>query len=216
MKAFVNTSMSKLRNLFLMAMALFSLAACSDEEQEELASQTDDIRKFMTSKLGLVSEREAMEAAAEEQLEFYSEMGSTVFRYISNYYDENRRERRHIRSGSLVQLTMSLYDFSSISEIRATELPLYTNDPEKLALLEKEGVNLSYWPKEPYFARLGETSMIQGLALALEGCYEGDLIQLYMTYPMAYGDNFIYLMEPESPLAIYLKVDVVFDSEVSN
>ncbi len=186
------------------------LVGCADED-DTLRTQTEKIRSFMTSRLKLVSEEEAMASEEEEQPAFFSELGNTAFRYITNYYDEDRREGRQIRLGSLVQLTLSIYDFKNYSQINANTLPLYTNDPEKLARLEEDGLNITYWPTEPYFVRLGESPMMLGLELALDGCYEGDVVQLYMTYPMAYGDNYIYLVEPESPVAVFFTVDVVFE-----
>lgn len=191
-------------------MLLCLLLGCQ-KENEVLEKQTESLEKFMTSTLGLMSEEEAMAEGESRQPEFYSTLGSTVFRYITNYYDESRREGRIIRNGSLVQLTVSLYDFTNMKRLNEKSVPLFTNDAAKIELLANEGLNTSYWSSEPIYLRVGETPTFEGLAISLEGCYEGDVVELYMTYPMAYGGDYLYLIAPESPVALFFTVNVVFD-----
>ncbi len=202
--------MRPLRHITLLLATTLLLWGCNKEETL-LEDQTSKLEKFVTSTLGLVSEEEALAEGEDRQREFYTKLGSTVYRYITNYYDENRREGHIIRNGSLVQLTLSLYDFSSMKRIGEKELPAYTNDAAKIALLEEAGLNTTYWSDEPYYVRVGESQTFEGLAISLEGCYEGDEVELYMTYPMAYGGDYLYTIAPQSPVALFFRVDVVFD-----
>lgn len=193
----------------VMLAAVWSLAACSDEDDYD--KQNSSLLNYVTGTLKLVTQEEAMDPSSEkENPNFYTTHGSTVYRWITNYYDEERRDKAEVKQGSLVEITYSIYTFSgNISSINDRTLPFYTNDEEKRALLENAGLNTEYWDFAPLVIRLGETPTIKGLALALEGCREGDVVQIYMTYNMAYGEDWFSTVEPDSPVAIYFTIDSV-------
>ena len=52
--------------------------------------------------------------------------------------------------------------------------------------------------------------IIKGLQAALLGCREGDRVEAYMTYNMAYGDkNYMYMIPVQTPVAVFFRVDKV-------
>ncbi len=202
-------AMKMFRHIVWLLLVACGAVACSDEEESVLPNQQKQLLSFMTSTLKLLSYEEAMDpSAGEENPQFYTEAGNTVYRWITNYYDADREERPLVQKGSKVHLTITLYPFA-FRAISATTLPLYTNDASLKPLLEKEGLNTAYWSFEPYLLTVGKSSTIKGLALSLEGCREGDIVELYMTYTMAYGEDWLYALEPESPLAIHFTIDLV-------
>lgn len=203
--------MKRFRHI-LFAAALFAGALCPGcgEDEDVLPSQQKQIVSFLTGTLKLYTEEEAFDPAAEaSDLPFYTTSGETVYRYITNYYDADRSERPLVSQGSTVYLTLSIYLFEYKSITDAT-VPLYSNDLAKKAELETAGLTPTYWDFGFYCVKVGETPTISGLESALVGCRQSDIVQIYMTYTMGYGGNdWLYAVEPESPLAIFFTVDLV-------
>lgn len=56
---------------------------------------------------------------------------------------------------------------------------------------------------------LGQSGIIKGLELALLGCRQGDEVECYMTYNMAYGDTNFATIPRESAVAIFFTVNGV-------
>jgi len=197
----------------LLAAALAAGAFCTGcgEDEDILPNQQRQIVSFLTGQLKLRTEEEAFDPASEMvNPPFYTVSGGTVYRYITNYYDADRSERQEVLWGSTVYLTLSVYEFD-YRLITEQTVPLYSNDPARKALLEDKGLTPTYWDfTNPYCVKLGETATIKGLESALVGCRQGDIVEIYMTYTMAYGaDDWLYAVEPESPLAIHFAVDMV-------
>lgn len=184
-------------------------SGCSDEE-DVLPNQQRQILSFLTGTLRLRSEAEAFDPSSEmENPPFYTTSGETAYRWITNYYDADRDQRPLVMPGSRVRLTLSIYlfDYRAITD---RTVPLYTNDTRLKASLEEAGLDSEWWPFEPYVLTVGETPTISGLESSLVGCRAGDIVQVYMTYTMAYGGkSWLYTVEPESPLAIHYTVDYV-------
>lgn len=202
-------AMKKFRYTLWALLVALAAVSCSDEEDTVLPNQQKQLLSFMTSTLKLVSHEEAIDpSASEENPAFYTEAGNTVYRWITNYYDADRELRPLVEKGSRVNLTITVYPFE-FRRISASTVPLYTNDRSLKDQLEKEGLNTQYWDFAPYLLTVGKSSTIKGLALSLEGCREGDIVELYMTYNMAYGGDWLYALKPESPLAIHFTIDLV-------
>ena len=53
------------------------------------------------------------------------------------------------------------------------------------------------------------SGIIKGLYEALLGCREGDYVESYMTYNMAYGDKYVSTIPRESPVAWFFTVESV-------
>lgn len=88
-------------------------------------------------------------------------------------------------------------------------VPYYTNDAALKSFLEGRGLNTEWWKFEPLTVDMRHPDIIKGLADALLGCREGDAVEVYMTYNMAYGDDYFGLIPNESPIAWFFTVDAV-------
>ena len=188
--------------------ALLLLAGCSQEE-ETLPNQRNSIVSFLTSTHApqLISE-EAVAASPDETPPFYTAKGNTVYRYISNYYDSGRASRAEVKSGSRVSITFRAYVFS-MRNITDSDMPFFTNDPDLEQALYEAGLTPGVWKFEPMELTLGQSGIIKGLELALLGCRQGDEVECYMTYNMAYGDTNFATIPRESAVAIFFTVNGV-------
>ena len=188
--------------------ALLLLAGCSQEE-ETLPNQRNSIVSFLTSTHApqLISE-EAVAESPDENPPFYKAKGNTVSRYISNYYDSGRASRAEVKSGSRVSITFRAYVFS-MRNITDSDMPFFTNDPDLEQALYEAGLTPGVWKFEPMELTLGQSGIIKGLELALLGCRQGDEVECYMTYNMAYGDTNFATIPRESAVAIFFTVNGV-------
>ncbi|OUO18325.1 hypothetical protein B5F90_10310 [Alistipes sp. An31A] len=188
--------------------ALLLLAGCSQEE-ETLPNQRNSIVSFLTSTHApqLISE-EAVAESPDENPPFYTAKGNTVYRYISNYYDSGRASRAEVQSGSRVSITFRAYVFS-MRNITDSDMPFFTNDPDLEQALYEAGLTPGVWKFEPMELTLGQSGIIKGLELALLGCRQGDEVECYMTYNMAYGDTNFATIPRESAVAIFFTVNGV-------
>ncbi|WP_295881710.1 FKBP-type peptidyl-prolyl cis-trans isomerase [uncultured Alistipes sp.] len=188
--------------------ALLLLAGCSQEE-ETLPNQRNSIVSFLTSTHApqLISE-EAVAESPDENPPFYTAKGNTVYRYISNYYDSGRASRAEVKSGSRVSITFRAYVFS-MRNITDSDMPFFTNDPDLEQALYEAGLTPGVWKFEPMELTLGQSGIIKGLELALLGCRQGDEVECYMTYNMAYGDTNFATIPRESAVAIFFTVNGV-------
>lgn len=188
--------------------ALLLLAGCSQEE-ETLPNQRNSIVSFLTSTHApqLISE-ESVAESPDENPPFYTAKGNTVYRYISNYYDSGRTSRAEVKSGSRVSITFRAYVFS-MRNITDSDMPFFTNDPELEQALYEAGLTPGVWKFEPMELTLGRSEIIKGLELALLGCRQGDEVECYMTYNMAYGDTNFSVIPSESAVAVFFTVNGV-------
>lgn len=188
--------------------ALLLLAGCSQEE-ETLPNQRNSIVSFLTSTHApqLISE-EAVAESPDENPPFYTAKGNTVYRYISNYYDSGRASRAEVKSGSRVSITFRAYVFS-MRNITDSDMPFFTNDPDLEQALYEAGLTPGVWKFEPMELTLGQSGIIKGLELALLGCRQGDEVECYMTYNMAYGDTNFATIPRESAVAVFFTVNGV-------
>ena len=184
--------------------ALLLLAGCSQEE-ETLPNQRNSI--VSTHAPQLISE-EAVAESPDENPPFYTAKGNTVYRYISNYYDSGRASRAEVKSGSRVSITFRAYVFS-MRNITDSDMPFFTNDPDLEQALYEAGLTPGVWKFEPMELTLGQSGIIKGLELALLGCRQGDEVECYMTYNMAYGDTNFATIPRESAVAIFFTVNGV-------
>ena len=132
---------------------------------------------------------------AEENLEegsnqpYYTVSGDAVYRYITDIYNPDRVNWPEVTPASTVKITFRAYVFTYANIVTTGSennwtVPYYTND----AALK---------------------SFLEGRADALLGCREGDAVEVYMTYNMAYGDDYFGLIPNESPIAWFFTVDAV-------
>lgn len=205
--------MKKLLAILLLFSALWVGCSKDDDVQPE---QRKRIESFLTSSHSprLVAEADLEEGSS---LPFYTTAGDKVYRYIESYYNPDRVNWPEVTVSSKVTITFRIYTFDNYTSITDTTVPIYTNDPEweqkledlGLTLKDEEGNPIGIWKFEPKAINLASSSIIKGLRLALLGCRQGDQVEAYMTYNMAYGDEDLGIIEKESPIAIFFTIDTV-------
>lgn len=190
----------------LLALPLVLCGACSEEE-ETLPQQRERIVSYLTATHSptLVDESEV---DTESQQAFYTTLGNTVYRYIDNYYDPARPGRTEVTASSKVTITFRAYVFN-FANITDSTFPFYSNDPLLNSAYEEMGLTSGVWSFEPLQIDMRSGNIIKGLRLALLGCRQGDEVEAYMTYNMAYGDTNFSTIARESPLAWFFTVDAV-------
>ena len=73
---------------------------------------------------------------------------------------------------------------------------------------EDMGLTPGAWSFEPLTLDM-RGDILNGLRHALLGCREGDVVEAYMTYNMAYGDKYVSTIPKESPVAWFFTVESV-------
>lgn len=201
--------MNKLFSLLLVS--LLAAAGCAKED-EILPKQQQQIVSFLTGSHvpRLISEAQI---AQEGELPFYSTSGTSVYRYINDAWNTERLNRPAVGKSSTVTITYRAYVFAyrTIPEtLTADAIPFDSNDPSiEQELYTKWGLTPGVWSFEPMRIDLGKDEILKGLRLALIGCREGDRVEAYMTYNMAYGAKFFNVVPRDTPVAYLFTVDRV-------
>ena len=196
--------MKRLWSYALVALVAVSGLSCSDEEV--LPNQREKIVSFLTSSHApaLVAESDADQEA---QQAFYTVSGNTVYRYIDNYYAPGRDQKRVVEASSKVTITFRAYVFT-FSTITDSTFPYYSNDPLLRSAYLELGLAEDAWSFEPLTLDM-RGDILKGLRYALLGSREGDEVEAYMTYNMAYGDANFSTIPRESPVAWFFTVESV-------
>ncbi|WP_295936697.1 hypothetical protein [uncultured Alistipes sp.] len=201
-----------MNRLFAFILApLVLLCGCSNEE-DILPGQKEKVVNYLktTHIPKLVAEADREEGSSAE---YYTESGNTVYRYIQGIDNEDRQNRTEVTSTSRVSVTFSAYVFT-YANIQTTgetlTMPYYSNDAKLQDAFIKAGLNTEYWSFEPIIIDMSSPGTIKGIYLALLGCREGDYVETYITYNMAYGDdNYFGMVPKESPVAYFFTVNSV-------
>ena len=194
----------------LCAILLFILPAvgwgCS-EEKETLPTQRQRIVSYLRSTHipQLLPAEEVEEGSTQG---FYTEAGHTVYRYIATYYDPDRGSYPEVTERSTVTVTFGIHVFD-YTNIPSSRLPLYSNDASLENAYLQNGLSPGAWPFQPLTIDLGHDDILKGFRLALVGCREGDEVEAYMTYNLAFGDTNFATVPRQSPIAIFFTVDRV-------
>ena len=114
---------------------------------------------------------------------------------------ENRRQGAEV--GDVVTFNVEAYTFSGSSP---STVPYYTNKPYMLDLLS-EDLDTSYWPLEPFVARLGQGDILKPLEQSFEGCVEGDSLLVFLTSSIAYGTAGMGAVPKNTPVMMILTVE---------
>ena len=141
------------------------------------------------------------------QQRFYTMSGSTVYRYIDNFYRDGRSELPEVTAAAKATITFRAYVFA-FSNITDSTFPFYSNDPALQQAYEDMGLTPGAWSFEPLTLDM-RGDILNGLRHALLGCREGDVVEAYMTYNMAYGDKYVSTIPRESPVAWFFTVESV-------
>lgn len=198
--------MKRLFFILYLAFPLFVLG-CSEEE-DTLSEQREKLVSYLerTHSPTLIPDTSVEEGS---QLPYYTALGNTVYRYVKNIYDPDRANRAEVGPTSTVTITFRTYVFQ-FSNITDSTFPFWSNDPLLENAYRELGLSVGDggWTFEPLRIEM-RGDILNGLRLALLGCREGDEVEAYMTYNMAYGDGNFSTIPRESPIAWFFTVDAV-------
>lgn len=214
--------MKKFPISLLFPVLCFLSAGCSDPA-DVLGQQKTSFVSFLerTHQPRLVPEEQVEEGSLAA---FYSVSGDAVYRYvdIEDYYNPARPGRPEVTSDSWVTLTFRAYVFNNTvirglpdgglteSNFSSVTPPFYANDPAFEPYFRMAGLTSGAWNFEPLTVDMRNPGIIKGLYRALLGCREGDRVEAYMTYNMAYGDKtYMYAIPKQTPVAFFFSVDKV-------
>lgn len=212
---------SVISSLFLFA-GVFLFVGCAEKE-DLFGKQKSTFVSFLekTHQPRLIPV-EDLEPDSREAV--YATLGDAVYRYIDveNYYDPDRENKPLVTEDSWVTLTYRAYLFNNTlirglpdgglneNNFASVTPPFYTNDPAFEPYFRMAGLTPGAWDFAPLSVDMRNAGIIKGLRLALVGCREGDRVEAYMTYNMAYGDKtYLYFIPKESPVAVFFSVDKV-------
>lgn len=185
------------------------LYGCSDDTDGILSRQQTSMTSYLTSTHSprLIAE-ENLDSSLESEPQYYSTFGQTAYRYISTLYDEGRDQRTEVEWGDIVTIryTAYVFDFRNVT----AENIYATNELASIIELEEAGLNTEYeWTTDPLSIELGTTDIIKGIEKSLVGCRQGDRVEVYMTFSMAYDDMSIGTVPYQSPVAWIFTIDTV-------
>ena len=191
----------------VLAATLF--VSCSNQTDATLTSQQKSIVSYLTGshQPRLVAESD-VGSSFDSEPQFYTQWGLDMFRYISTYYDADRTSKTQIAAGDKISIIYSAYIFTSG---RPTTNNLFaTNDETLIAELEAQGLDTSYeWTTEPLEVIVGSDDILDSLSTALEGCYEGDSLEVYLTFEAGYGNKYVGMVPGKSAQVWYIDVKSV-------
>lgn len=198
-----------MKRLFAILLALPAAVLCGacSEEVESLPQQRERLVSYLSSTHSPALAPES-EVDMESNQPFYTTAGNTVYRYIANYYDPARPDRPEVTADSKVTITFRAYVFA-FANITDSTFPFYSNDPLLEEAYREQGLSEGAWSFEPLAIDLRDDDIIKGLRLALLGCREGDEVEAYMTFNLAYGDSIFGSIPRESPQAWFFTVNTV-------
>ena len=182
----------------VVALAATFGVSCSNETDTTLMNQQKNIANYLkgSHQPKLIPEEEIGNSLDNEP-KFYTSWGLDIYRYISTYYAEGRDSWTEIEIGDRVAITYSAYLFKS-SKPSLSDL-FATNDEALIEQLEEQGLDTSYeWTTEPFEFTFGSGDLVEGLETALEGCREGDNVEVYLTFESGYGNKYVGMVPPKS------------------
>ncbi len=182
---------------------------CSSLDVDQLETEQTKIVSFLTATHSpkLIAEDDVAESLDVDP-EFYSTFGRTAYRYIEDYYNTERDARTVVEMGDKLTITFWCHDFSSYATPSSSNL-YYTNDESYRDAFIEAGLNDEYWSFEPLEIILGDGDILNGVEVALEGCREGDYVEVYLTSNLAYTDGWIGVTTLDAPLAFICRIESV-------
>lgn len=196
----------KIAFMAVMTLVMALVVSCSNQTDTTLTQQQTGISSYLKSshQPRLIPEAEIAESL-DEQPKFYTQWGLDIYRYIATYYDEDRASKPVVALGDEIALRYSAYIFRnstpSLNELFAT------NDEAKIRELVSNGLNASYeWSSEPLVVTFGSGEILDSLEIALEGCHEGDSVEVYLTFESGYGNKYLGMVPQKSALVWYIDI----------
>jgi hypothetical protein len=193
---------------------IFSLVAtlpmgCSNETDTALTSQQNSISKYLTGshQPQLIPESEVA-SSPKEHPQYFTQWGLDIYRYISTMYEEGREERAIAERGDELSITYTAYVFTNNKPSAANMFA--TNDQASIDQLKDLGLNTEYeWSSEPMTIRLGSGDILSSIETALEGCHEGDNVEVYLTFEEAYGKHHVGMVPSKSAQVWYIDINTI-------
>ena len=192
--------------------------ACRESSQPKAVALAQEVAAFLRERgdrafrLSIKTYEELEEGSDEP---YFTTSGNAVYRYIAGINNPDRVNWTEVTRTSKVTVTFSAYVFTFANIVTpATSstnltMPYYSNDPVLIAAMEDPengpGLTPGAWSSEPLEIDMRGSGIIKGLYDALLGCREGDYVESYMTYNMAYGDINFSTIPKESPVAYFLR-----------
>ena len=171
---------SHILRLALAALVVSGLPGCSNDD--EIDTQRTAIEKYLTSKNYA-----------------YDNRGGALC-YTANR-DRADYETAEIASGGdQVTFNFAAYIFNS-----GLGSLYYTNIAE-LAEKNLAGLDTEFWSFEPVTARVGNSGLVKGVDLALNGCREGDSVQVFLTSELCYDKKQTGILPKNTPTVFILKI----------
>ena len=172
-----------MKRIFATLIFALPLLFCGCSEAEDiLPEQRQKIVSYLerTHSPALIPESQ-VETGSQQR--FYTMSGSTVYRYIDNFYRDGRNELPEVTAAAKATITFRAYVFA-FSNITDSTFPFYSNDPALQQAYEDMGLTPGAWSFEPLTLDM-RGDILNGLRHALLGCREGDIVEAYMTYNRA-------------------------------
>jgi hypothetical protein len=193
--------MNRFCNIVIASVVVLAAAltlSCSNETDTTLNTQQRNIANYLkgSHQPRLVPEEE-IGSSLDNEPKFYTSWGLDIYRYISTYYAEGRDSWTQIEPGDRVAITYSAYVFKSgkpsLSDLFAT------NDEQNIESLKELGLDTTYeWTTEPFEFTMGSGDLLESLEIALEGCREGDNVEVYLTFEAGYGNKYVGMVPQKS------------------
>lgn len=198
-----------IRPLVIFAFAILLFAGCKQED-EILTKQQDSTVRYLESSHSprLISEKAAAESL-EERPEYYTNYSNLAWRYIATMYAEGRDAWVEADKNDVVEISFDAYVFNYSNPTGTT--PYWSNRQSTIDKFVSANpyFDPQYWTTDPYVIRLDSGDGMPGLRKALVGCREGDTVEIYMTYEVAYGKDIVGVVPKQSPVVWLLSVDKV-------
>lgn len=210
MERYRNILRKEIVTTVLLCMAIV-FVGCKNETDTTLTQQQQSIEKYLTSSHNprLIEETEIANSP-QSNPPFYTRWDMDIYRYIATYYDEGREKLPEITNGSTFDITYTAYIFNGNAP-QTTDM-FATNDAAQLEELKAMGLTPTYeWSTEPKRVTMGKGDLFASLETALESCREGDDIEVYLTYPEAYGKNYIGKVPSKSAQMWKIKIEEVIE-----
>ena len=196
----------KIAFMAVMTLVMTLAMSCSNQTDTTLTQQQNGIGSYLKNshQPRLIPEAEIGESL-DENPQFYSQWGLDIYRYIATYYDEERASKPVVALGNEIALRYSAYLFKN-SKPTINEL-FATNDQALINELISTGLDASYeWSSEPLVVTFGNGEILDSLEIALEGCYEGDSVEVYLTFEAGYGNHILGMVPKKSAMVWYIDI----------
>lgn len=185
-------------SIFFILVVILSFFGCSKGEEPNIQAEKDRITSYIDS---------FNEDEAQFDDEHYTKSG--VYRLFFEYgKTEGETISKTIEKGDSLEYWFIAELFSS-----KPDGVFYTNVPEVIRDLRRQGSNTSYWDDTVKKAKHGATPMIEGLAGGLEGCIEGDSVMLLITSDKAYGSRETAGLPKNSTISFNIRITKVTKAE---